>query len=98
MPESPIFRPIESKFLFFYAPTWVNPGILLGHRGRIDEAVSCYRKALSIRPDFAEAHYLLGSVYARQGNRAEALQHYQALQGLKPSLAEALLREIEAVP
>jgi tetratricopeptide (TPR) repeat protein len=81
-----------------YTRAWFNLGILLGRQGRMDEAVSCYRKVLLIRPDFAEAHYLLGSVYARQGNRAEALQHYRTLQGLNASLAEALLREIEAIP
>jgi len=64
----------------------------------MEEALSCYRKVLSIKPDFAEAHYLLGSAYARQGNREEALQHYRTLQGLRPRLAETLLREIEAVP
>jgi tetratricopeptide (TPR) repeat protein len=72
--------------------------MLLARQGKIEEGLSCFQKVLSIRPDYAEAHFLVGSLYAKQGNQAEALEHYRTLQGLNASLAQALLQEIEAVP
>src|SRR5215218_9227965 len=38
-----------------------NHGIALGSLGRLEEAIAAYRRALAIRPDYAEAHYNLGN-------------------------------------
>ena len=33
----------------------------LKDQGKLDEAVACYRRALELKPDFAEAHNNLGN-------------------------------------
>ncbi len=37
-------------------------------QGKLDEAVACYRRALELKPDYAEAHYNLGIVFKDQGS------------------------------
>jgi Flp pilus assembly protein TadD len=54
------------------AQDYYRSGLLLAGEGREAEAVKAFRQALGIRPDWAEAHSLLGSVLARAGNFAEA--------------------------
>ena len=36
---------------------------------RRNEAILCYRQALRLKPDFAEAHKHLGDVYSRASTR-----------------------------
>ena len=49
-----------------------------------------YRKALKIKPDYAEAHYNLGLALAGCGRVEEAIAHYQKALQLKPDYAMAL--------
>jgi cytochrome c-type biogenesis protein CcmH/NrfG len=35
-------------------------------QGKLDEAVACYRQALVLKPDFAEAHSNLGNARLRK--------------------------------
>ena len=42
-------------------------------RGRLDDAISQYQKALAIRPDLAEARYKLGNIFAQKGRDAKPL-------------------------
>ena len=44
--------------------------------GWIAEAIRCYKGAIQLKPDFADAHNRLGSLLASQGNIDEALAHY----------------------
>jgi tetratricopeptide (TPR) repeat protein len=41
-------------------------------QGRLDEAVACYQRALTLRPECADAHYHLGIHYLHAGNLDEA--------------------------
>ncbi len=52
-----------------------NLGVDLADRNRTDEAMAQYRKALEIKPDFAEAHNNLGSALIDQGRFDEAIDH-----------------------
>ena len=54
-----------------------NLGIALADRGRIDEAIEQYRKALDINPDYVEAHNNLGIALASCGRIDEAIEHYR---------------------
>ena len=47
-------------------------GRLLEAEGKIPEAVSHYKEAIRLRPDFGKAHFDLGAVLARKGDRAGA--------------------------
>ena len=69
-------------------PTTTSASLLAG-RGRIDEAIAHYRKALEIKPDYAEAHYNLGDVLAGRGQIDEAIAHYRKALEIKPDYAEA---------
>ena len=62
---------------------------LLADRGQIDEAMAHYRKALEIKPDYAEAHNNLGIALAGRGRIDEAIAHYRKALEIKPNYAEA---------
>ncbi len=66
-----------------------NFGMVLADRGRFDEAIACFEKALEIKPDFAEAYFNLGLVLARHGQIDKAIAHYHKALELKPDCAEA---------
>jgi len=57
--------------------------------GKAKEAVRAYKKAISIKPDFAEAHNNLGITLKDQGKLDEALEVYNNAISIKPDYAEA---------
>ncbi len=52
-------------------------GGLLEAEGRIPEAVSHYKEAIRLKPDFGKAHLDLGAVLARQGDRVGAAAEFR---------------------
>jgi tetratricopeptide (TPR) repeat protein len=70
------------------AQDYYQSGLMLAGEGREDEAVRAFRQALSIRPDWAEAHSLLGSILFRAGNYPEAEIELRKAVTLKPDYAE----------
>ena len=70
------------------AQDYLKSGLILAGEGRDAEAVKSFRSALSIRPDWAEAHSLLGSALARDGKYAEAEAELRKAVALKPDYAE----------
>jgi tetratricopeptide (TPR) repeat protein len=77
-----------------------NFGSQLAERGRIDDAIPYFRRAVEIDPKFDEARANLGNALAAQGKTAEAMEQYREAVRLKPnslsahhSLALALVRE-----
>ncbi len=55
-------------------------GVVCHHQGRLDEAVTSYREAIRLKPDFAEAFTDLSHVLAALGRQEESIACYQ--QGL----------------
>lgn len=53
------------------------------------EAIACYRKAIALDPEFADAHCNLGTVLYNQGRRAEARLCFQRALALSPGHLEA---------
>jgi tetratricopeptide (TPR) repeat protein len=49
-------------------------------------AINCYLKALSIKPDSAEIHLILGQLYESTGKNALAAMHYIAYCKMKPDV------------
>jgi protein O-mannosyl-transferase len=77
-----------------------NFGSQLAERGRLDDAIPYFRRAVEIDPKFDEARANLGNALAAQGKTAEAMEQYREAVRLKPnslsahhSLALALVRE-----
>ena len=66
-----------------------QPGQRLEGPGKLDEAVACYRRALELKPDYAEAHNNLGNALNDQGKLDEAVACYRRALELKPDYAEA---------
>jgi tetratricopeptide (TPR) repeat protein len=74
----------------------LNLGVVLYDKGDWDEAIACFKEALRLKPDYAEAHNDLGNVYTRlgmvskdQGKLAKAVAAYRLAIKLKPDYAEA---------
>ena len=70
------------------AQDYYKSGLLLAEENREAEAAKAFRQAISIRPDWAEAHSLLGSTLARAGNFTEAEAELRKAVSLKPDYAE----------
>jgi tetratricopeptide (TPR) repeat protein len=57
--------------------------------GRIPEAIEHLERALSMKPNFAEAHYNLGVALGQAGSLPEATEHLEQAVRLKPDYPEA---------
>jgi tetratricopeptide (TPR) repeat protein len=64
-------------------------GNALVGQAKLDEAAVEYRKALHVKPDYAEVHMNLGNVLARQAKVDEAIAEYRKALDIKPDRAEA---------
>jgi Flp pilus assembly protein TadD len=60
-------------------------GTTLAQQGRLDEAIIYFRKALRIKPDFADAHYSLAMALEAQGILNEAIYHYNQALSIEPN-------------
>jgi len=73
-----------------HAPLIANLlGAIYTGLGREDEAVASYHRALTLKPDYVEAHYNLGVALDKFGRHAEAVTSYGRALALKPDYAEA---------
>jgi tetratricopeptide (TPR) repeat protein len=61
-----------------------NLGIVLGKQDKFDEAISHFRKALSLKPDDPTVYSNLGTALSKQGKLAEAIGHFRKALSLKP--------------
>lgn len=61
-----------------------NLAVALVRQGNIDAAIGHYRRALQIKPDYAEAHFNLATSLQRQGKFDEAVYHFREMLRLKP--------------
>jgi tetratricopeptide (TPR) repeat protein len=66
-----------------------NLGIVLSQKGEMDRAIDHYRRAVALRPDYAEAHYNLGRLLVEQNQLDEAVAHYEKAAAINPGDAEA---------
>ena len=64
---------------------------LLKGQGKLEEAIESYKKAISIKPDYAEAYLNMGTVFQDQGKLEEAIESYKKAISIKPDYAEAYL-------
>ena len=54
-----------------------------------DQAQAFYEKAISLKPDFVDAYYNMGTVFQDQGKLEQAIEAYKKSISLKPSFVEA---------
>lgn len=67
---------------------YIKGGNFLAGEAKYEAAAKSYRQALSLKPDSAEAHSLLGSALAQAGNYREAEEALKKAISLKPDYAE----------
>jgi protein O-mannosyl-transferase len=66
-----------------------NLGIALASRGQVVEAIAHFRKAVEIKPDYADAHNSLGLALAGRGQVDDAITHYRKALEIEPDHALA---------
>lgn len=66
-------------------------GIYLEMQDEWTQADAAFRRALEIDPDFASAHFKLGELESRQGNRPTAEAHYHRALAIQADLIPAQL-------
>jgi tetratricopeptide (TPR) repeat protein len=62
-----------------------NYGVILADEGRYDEAITHYRKAISIKPTYARAYNNLGTSLTLKGQFQEAIESYQQSLEIRPA-------------
>jgi len=67
----------------------LNLGATLHDLGRFDEAETCFRRAIQLMPNLADAHYNLGNTLKNLGRLEEAKACYRKALQLKPDFAGA---------
>ena len=72
-------------------------GTRYANLGQLDAAISYYEKALSIKPNYAEAHYNLGFTFQRLGQLDAAVRSYKKALAIKPDYAERHKNKILSV-
>jgi tetratricopeptide (TPR) repeat protein len=77
---------IDRRDDFFYY--WLQRGRAHERLGNEDSAVRDLQKSLEYLPT-APAHFTLGNLAAKRGDRAAAIQHYQVVAGGQGEIAEA---------
>jgi tetratricopeptide (TPR) repeat protein len=71
-------RPVGS------AAQHASAGDALQHEGKLDQAIVCYLRALTLHADYAGAHNNLGTALARQGRLDLAVQAFESARTLEP--------------
>lgn len=66
-----------------------NLGNVLQALGEAGAAIEQYRRALALKPDFAEAHYNLGKALAAMGDDEAAVDSYRRAIALRPDYVDA---------
>lgn len=76
--RNPLYRTPEAAY--------TNAGVCLRSAGRFDEALENFKKALDLRPNFAEAAYQLADLHFHQGRTQEARNRVDAfLNAFRPT-------------
>jgi Flp pilus assembly protein TadD len=64
-------------------------GNALLENGNVDEAITQFRDALKIDPNYVEAYDNLGSALVKKGHITEAIEHFEKAIELQPAYSEA---------
>jgi len=63
---------------------WNLLGASAAQTGKLDEAIDAFKKAISIKPDYADAYNNLGNALKGQGKLEEAIEAYNKVLSIKP--------------
>src|SRR5271165_5792998 len=66
-----------------------NLGVAFFQRGKLDDALAQFQKALEINPNYAEAHTNLGIALLQKGQLGKAIEQHQTALKINPNFALA---------
>ena len=72
-------------------------GAFLKGLGQLNQSIAAYNKALTIKPDFAEAYYNMGLTLQDQSKLQEAIEAYKKAIVIKPDYADAYFNMANAL-
>ena len=72
-----------------FAAAFSNLGTALSNAGDMDQAITCFRRALELQPNYPQAHSNLGNVLSNQGKLDEAVICYRRAVDLQPNYVGA---------
>ena len=87
-PES-LWQYVVSKYPTSVAFSHYNLGIAFFDQGKIDEAISSYKRTLTINPQHEKAHFSLGYAYLKKGMLDESIPEFKRALTRNPKYAEA---------
>jgi tetratricopeptide (TPR) repeat protein len=82
-------RDAEFKAYKETAAFWFVYGNNLADNGQFQEAIEALKKAIRIKPDYADAYYNLGNTYSESGSYKEAIVAFKQAIQIKPDFADA---------
>ena len=65
--------------------------MLSREQGKLEEAIEAYKKALALKPDYAEAYSNMGVALKGQGKLEEAIEAFNRALSVEPENADGLL-------
>ena len=68
---------------------WDNLGGVYAGQGHQADAIGAYKKAVELKPDFADAWFKLGAAYAGQGQYPEAINAFRMALKHQPDFPDA---------
>jgi len=68
---------------------WNLMGASAAQIGQLDQAISAFKRVISIKPNFAEAYNNMGNVLQEQGKLKEAIEAYNKALAIKPDFSDA---------
>jgi len=71
------------------AEDYYKTGVAFKHQGNLNQALSCFQKALELKPDFPEVYVYIGNILQAQGSTDKAMTAYEKAVELKPDFAIA---------
>ena len=64
--------------------------VRFAQKGRLDSAIACWQAAISLYPEYIDAHYNLGIAQVESNNLDQAIESFQTVIELDPNHANAL--------
>jgi tetratricopeptide (TPR) repeat protein len=74
-----------------------NHGSVLIELGRYAEAITRLNRVLSMKPDYADAHFNLGNALRKSGQLAEAVKSFAAAIEIRPHYVDALQNQSDCL-
>jgi tetratricopeptide (TPR) repeat protein len=67
------------------AQTYLAQGLSLANQSQWQQAINCWQQAITIEPNFVEAHFNMGIALRKLGKTQEALTKYQQVLAINPN-------------